>query len=172
MLLEMGRWIDGSALQDGALWALRGIPGFPPLIQTAHILGVAVVMGTVVMLNLRTLGIAAPGQSLDEMTRRVVPWLGCALAANLVSGAFLLFARPFRYFGNPVFAWKLGFLVPAVLLTAAFYLAARREPDFWTRGARRRIAAKGVALLSLGLWIMTAMAGRWIAYAEYLFHPA
>lgn len=172
MLLEIGRWIDGSVLQDGALWALRGVPGFPPLIQTAHILGVAVVMGTAVLLNLRALGLAAPGQRLDEMARRTAPWLAGALAGNLVSGSFLLFARPFRYFGNPVFAWKLGFLVPALLLTAAFCLAAGREADFWERSAKRRLAAKAVALPSLGLWIMTAMAGRWIAYAEYLFDPA
>ncbi len=165
MLLEIGRWIDGSVLQDGALWALRGIPGFPPLIQTAHILGVAVVMGTAALLSLRALGLAVPGQALDEMARRIAPWLGWALACNLASGSFLLFARPFRYFGNPVFAWKLGFLLPAVLLTAALCLAAGRGTDL-------RIAAKGAALLSLALWIMTAMAGRWIAYAEYLFHPA
>ena len=43
---SIGGLIAGSFLQDGALWALRNIPGFPPIIQTVHILGIAVVMGS------------------------------------------------------------------------------------------------------------------------------
>ena len=45
---SIGTLLDGSFLQSGALWALSTIPGFPPIIQTVHILGIAVVMGSVV----------------------------------------------------------------------------------------------------------------------------
>lgn len=169
---SIGILLDGSFLQDGALWALRTIPGFPPIIQTVHILGIAVVMGTVVMLDLRILGLAVPSQKISEMTGRVMPWLWWALASNFVSGAFFLFARPNRYFNNPIFGWKLSFLIPAILLTLMFHLMSKQQDDFWESTSKRLWTARGIALLSLGLWIMVAMAGRWIAYAEYIYFPA
>lgn len=169
---SIGGLIAGSFLQDGALWALRNIPGFPPIIQTVHILGIAVVMGSVVMLDLRILGLAVPSQKISEMTRRLMPWLWWALASNFVSGAFFLFARPNRYFNNPVFGWKVSFLIPAILLTLLFYAMNQWQQDYWELNAQRLWTARGIALLSLGLWIMVAMAGRWIAYAEYIYYPA
>lgn len=169
---NIGALLDGSFLQAGALWALQTIPGFPPIIQTVHILGIAVVMGSVVMLDLRILGLAVPSQKIAEMTNRLLPWLWWALAVNLLSGAFFLFARPNRYFSNPIFAWKISFLIPAVLLTLFFHLMSRQQKGYWELNSRRLWSARVIALFSLGLWIMVALAGRWIAYVEYIYYPA
>lgn len=124
------------------------------------------------MLDLRILGLAVPSQSISEMTKRVMPWLWWALASNFVSGAFFLLGRPNRYFNNPVFGWKLSFLIPAILLTLFFHLMSKRQDGFWELNSKRLWTARAIALLSLGLWIMVAMAGRWIAYAEYIYFPA
>ena len=169
---SIGGLLSGSFLQSGALWALRNIPGFPPIIQTVHILGIAVVMGSVVLLDLRILGLAVPSQKLSEMTKRVMPWLWWALASNFVSGSFFLFGRPNRYFNNPIFGWKLSFLIPAIGLTLFFHLMSKTQVDYWELNSKRIWTAKAIALLSLGLWIMVAMAGRWIAYSEYIYFPA
>jgi len=169
---SIGTLLDGSFLQAGALWALTTIPGFPPIIQTVHILGIAVVMATVVMLDLRILGLAVRSQQISEMTNRLLPWLWWALGSNLVSGGFFVVGRPIRYFNNPVFGWKVSFLIPAILLTLFFHLMSRTEPGYWELNSNRLWTARGIALLSLGLWIMVAMAGRWIAYSEYLYFPA
>ncbi len=169
---NIGLLLDGSFLQAGALWALRTLPGFPPIIQTVHILGIAVVMASVVMLDLRILCVAVPSQKIPEMTNRLMPWLWWALASNLVSGAFFLFGRPNRYFNNPVFGWKIGFLIPAVLLTLFFHLMSKQQENYWELNAKRLWSARAIALLSLVLWVMVAMAGRWIAYVEYIYYPA
>lgn len=169
---NIGGLIAGSFLQDGALWALRNIPGFPPIIQTVHILGISVVMGSIVILDLRILGLAVPSQKISEMTNRLMPWLWWALASNFISGSFFLFARPNRYFNNPVFGWKVSFLTSAILLTLFFYAMSRRQHGYWELNSKRLWTARGIALLSLGLWIMVAMAGRWIAYMEYIYFPA
>lgn len=169
--LSLAAAIEGSPLQAGALWALRSIPGFPPIIQTLHILGIAAVMGSVVMINLRMIGLALPSQELGEMSRRLTPWLWWALGSNLFSGGFFLFARPYRYFDNPVFLWKIGFMVPAIGISF-FLWRAIQSAQAWTLQTSTPLGGKLLALLCLGLWVMTAMAGRWIAYAEYLFYPA
>jgi len=106
------------------------------------------------------------------MSRRVMPWFWWALASNFVSGSFFLFGRPNRYFNNPIFGWKLSFLIPAILLTLFFHLMSKAQTDYWELNSKRLWTARAIALLSLGLWIMVAMAGRWIAYSEYIYFPA
>jgi len=166
----LAQLIDGSFLQSGARWALNTIPGFPPIIQTVHILGIAVVMATVVLLNLRVLGVVLPSQDLGDMTRRVMPWFWIILAANVISGAFFVFARPNRYFYNPVFTWKMGFLLVAVALILLFYLMHRRRPGYWSEAGHKWLA-RGLALATLALLVLVMLAGRWIAYLEYLQYP-
>jgi hypothetical protein len=162
--------LSDSFLQSGALWALNNIPGFPPIIQTVHILGIAVVMGTAVLLNLRVLGLAAPSQDLTELTNRVMPWFWIALVSNFISGAFFVFGRPNRYFNNPVFASKMAFLVPAILLLAFFYAMHKKQAGYWQQDSKKWIA-RGIAIVSIALWIMVCTGGRWIAYLEYLQYP-
>ena len=168
---SIGGLISGSFLQSASLWTLTNVPGFPPIIQAVHIIGISVVMGTIVLLDLRILGLAVPSQAISEMTQRLMPWLWYALATNLVSGAFFVFARPNRYFNNPIFGWKLSFLISAVTLTLIFHLMSKSQEDFWELNPSRKLSAKAIALVSLGLWIMIIMAGRWIAYTEYLYFP-
>lgn len=167
---SFGPLLTDSFLQSGALWALSNIPGFPPIIQTVHILGIAVVMGTAVLLGLRILGLAVPSQGLSEMTNRVMPWFWSAFIVNVVSGAFFVFGRPMRYFNNPVFATKLACLFPAVMLLAFFFIMHRRNPSFWEQPARKW-QARSIALLWIVFILMVCTAGRWIAYLEYLEYP-
>jgi hypothetical protein len=162
--------ITDSFLQVGALFMLQNIPGFPPIIQTVHILGIAVVMGSVVLLNFRILGLAVPSQGVSDMTSRIMPWFGWALASNIFSGAFFVLGRPNRYFNNPVFLWKMSFLIAAVALALFVFLMHKKQPGYWEVTSRKWLA-RGIALLSLGCWIMVITAGRWIAYLEYIEYP-
>jgi hypothetical protein len=50
-----------------------------------------------------------------------------------------------------------------------FTRLGRREDDYWDASLSRKRRAKAMASVSLVLWVMVVLAGRWIAYAEYLF---
>ncbi|MEX0617652.1 MAG: DUF6644 family protein [Pseudohongiellaceae bacterium] len=169
---QLASLLADSPMRDASLYMLRNIPGFPPIIQTIHILAIAVVMGSIVMIDLRMLGLAVRSQQISEMIRRLMPWFWTALVTLAISGSFFVFARPARYFNNPVFIWKFTFLLPALILALVLHLLSRREVDFWGRSGSRLLTGRLIALTSLGLWIMVAMAGRWIAYSEYLYYPA
>ena len=168
--VAIGDLIDGSFLQAGSLWVLTNVPGFPPIIQTIHILGIAAIMGTAVLLNLRLLGLAVPSQDITEMTERSTPILYFALVSNVISGSFFVFGRPTRYFSNPVFASKMAFLMAAICLLVYFMRMHRKTAGYWEQESRTW-AGKTFALISLGLWIMVSLAGRWIAYLEHLQYP-
>jgi hypothetical protein len=148
-------------LQDTVVYLLSNVPGLPPIVQTVHLLGIATILGTAVLLNLRILGLALPSQDVQELTRRVMPWLWCALPVMLLSGLPFVIARPQRYFTNPIFAWKFALLVPAIALAAVLHVMNVRRPHHW--------GVKPLAAVALLLWIGVVLAGRWIAYVDYLF---
>lgn len=145
---------------------LSTVPGLPPILQTIHLLGLVMLMGSAVMMNLRVLNLAGHRQQLQEMLQRLFPWVFWALPVMLLSGLPFLLARPQRYLNNPVFAYKAAFLAVALILTAVLWFSFRRgmtQQQSWL--------IKALALVSLSAWLMTAMAGRWVAYADYLFWP-
>lgn len=167
-LNDLARSIGSSGLHDTVVDWLSNVPGLPPIVQTVHLLGIAVVLGSIVLLDLRILGLALPSQDVQELTRRVMPWLWCTLPLMLLSGLPFVLARPQRYFSNPIFGWKFALLLPALALAATLHIISIRKPDYW-QVRRTRTAAKLIAAVSLLLFVGVVLAGRWIAYADYLF---
>lgn len=169
VLLDLANTLADSPLRTGVVYLLRNVPGLPPIVQTIHILSVAAIMGSAVIVDLKVLGLALPSQGRSELVRRLMPWTWRALAVLALTGGNFFLARPPSYVVNPVFRLKFTMLVPAVILAAIVHRTMADEEGFWQRTRLRALAAKMVAALSLLLWIGVAMAGRWIAYADYLF---
>jgi hypothetical protein len=171
MLADLGRALTGSPANELARDLLGNVPGLPPIVQTVHILSITAIMGSIVLIDLRVLGLALPSQRPGELVRRLMPWTWWALPCLALSGLMFVFARPSRYLVNPVFGLKFALLVPAILLGIVFQRATARDQDFWERSTARRRSGKAIAACSLALWVGVIMAGRWIAYADYLFPP-
>ena len=161
--------LAASQASEIAVYLLGNVPGLPPIAQSLHILGIAVVMGSIVMVNLKFLGLAVPSHNVSEMIDRLMPWVWWALLLNAVTGLLFVVARPLRYFFNPVFGIKFSLLVPAVVLAFVVHNLSKREAHYWEQSSARRFSAKVIAALSLLLWIGVVLSGRWIAYADYLF---
>jgi hypothetical protein len=112
-----------------------------PVIESIHVIGLAAFVGTVVLTDLRTLGLRLPD------TRRLKPWTHSGLAAMLLTGAVMFFADTPRYLHNPAFQVKAVLLVLA--LAAHFTL--------------RRSGTRFAAILTLVLWTGVVLAARAIA---------
>jgi hypothetical protein len=166
---RVAAWLAGSQAQEAAVYLLGNVPGLPPIAQSLHIIGIAVVMSSTVMIHLRILGLAAPSQQVSEMIGRLMPWTWWALLVNAITGLLFVVGRPNRYFFNPVFGWKFMCLVPAVVIALVIYRMNQHEPGYWERTAARLISARLMAVVSLLLWVGVVLAGRWIAYTDYLY---
>ena len=160
----LAQFLGTGWLHDHVVLWLRTVPGLPPIVQSIHILSIACVMASIVMIDLRVLGWAVPSQTPSEMMRRLLPWLWSALIVLLLSGAMFVIARPRRYFVNPIFGAKFALLAVALVSTLLLRRMLRKN-------AAPNGAAKAVAGLSLIAWLGVMMAGRWIAYADYLIDP-
>jgi hypothetical protein len=168
-LESLTSWIANSAANDLALALLGNVPGSPPILQTIHLLSIVAIMASALMIDLRILGLAIPSQEIQEMAQRLRYWTLAGVIGVFSSGVWFVLARPNRYFNNPVFQIKFALLVPALLCSYCIFRIAIRKPDFWAKHSWR---GKLLAAVSLLLWVGVVLAGRWIAYAEYLFWPA
>jgi hypothetical protein len=163
--------LTDSPTREWVRYLLGNVPGLPPLAQSLHILGIAAVVGSIGMVNLRFLGLALPGQNVSEMIRRLLPWTWYALAANFVTGLLFILARPNRYFYNPVATFKFSALLLAAALAFGVYWMNRKEHGYWEASDDRLFAARSISAASLLLWIGVMLGGRWIAYSEYITDP-
>ena len=170
---QLASIIDQSALQAAALWALQNVPGFPPIIQTIHILGVAAIMGSIVLISARGMGLGLRSQALDEMVERLFPWLWLAMASNIFSGAFFVLARPYRYADNPIFIVKISMIFLAFPLAHVLRYLIRSESYVGKQAIEKQkpTGIRVISFLSIILWLSITVSGRWIAYVEYLFYP-
>ena len=153
-------WIAESSVRETVLYLLMNVPGLPPIVQTVHIAAIAVVMASVVFIALRVLNIALPGQQPQEMVKRLMPWFWWALPVLFLSGIVFVIARPDRYLYNPIAGWKVLFIVIAV--TTALVLQRRAHK-------LERRSAQALALILLSAIVGVVLAGRWIAYVDYIY---
>jgi hypothetical protein len=156
---DLARALAATPLPGLALYLLSNVPGFPPIVQTIHLLSISAIMGSVVLIDLKVLGLALPHQGTRELIRRLMPWTWAALPLLALSGLVFIVAQPHRYFDNPMFRLKFTLLVPAIALAAVFHASDLKDGKL----------AKLLAAVSLCLWLGVAMAGRWIAYVDYLW---
>lgn len=166
---EVAQTIAESELRVWVIEMLTSVPGLPPILQSIHILAVAVIVSAIALTQMRYLGLAVWVQEPGEMLRRGVPVAAWALFVAFASGISFVIARPARYFLNPVAYWKVVFLFTALGLAAALYVRERRNPGVWTATVGARWTTGVLSVLGLVAWTGVIFAGRWIAYADYLY---
>ncbi len=145
--------------------ALRASVWLYPLVNTLHVVGLALLFGAIAPLDLRLLD-AFRRVPLAPLAATLVPVATAGLLLALVSGALMFVTRPLDYLAEPLFGLKLGLLAMAVL--NALWL--RRDAEWHRVGEAsgepppRRWRWRGHGLLSLLLWLGVITAGRLIGY--------
>jgi hypothetical protein len=137
-----------------------------PVLQTIHILAIALVISSAYLLHLRLIGLTRGEEGADAISRRFLPFIWGPLPVLLATGAVLIVAEPARSLENPSFALKMALLLGALGLTALYQRKLAGTPGYWRATASRRAAVKLIAALSLALWTGIVLAGRWIAYTQ------
>ncbi|HKR89926.1 MAG TPA: DUF6644 family protein [Phenylobacterium sp.] len=144
---------------------IQSVSWIIPSLQTVHILAISVVLGSILLVDLRLLGLVGRGVALDAVVRRFAAWLWWSLLVLAITGSVLVVGEPDRSLTNPVFQTKLVLVALAALATLAITRPVAGDPQFWTATPARLAAGRGLALVSLAIWLAVIIAGRWIAYA-------
>ena len=141
------RWLQNTPA--GA--TIRDSPILFPSFMTVHLIGIAMLLGTILMMDLNLLGVAMRRQTAQEIGEQLKGWMLGGLALVLGSGGFLFVARALRCYRNPYFRWKMLLLA----LALAHHFSLHRRAVSAANGVVRRVAA-GV---SLALWFGAGLIG-------------
>lgn len=131
------------------------------LVNAAHILGIAMLFGAILALDLRILGLA-PAVPLAAVAPYLSRLAGAGMLVVIVSGLCLFSVRPMEYAQNPAFLVKIGFVGLGLINVALVHFG--RSWRSVLNGERPDRAARFSALLSIAVWIAAVVAGRWIGF--------
>ena len=156
-MLPFFEWCEntaaGHAIRD-SLWLF-------PVIESFHLLALALMGGAVLLLDLRMLGLGLRRQPVAHLARDAQPWLIGALITMLTTGLLLFTSEAIKCYYSSAFWTKMSFLLPAILFT----FTVRRKVSLAEEGRVRPVWIKLVALISVSLWTVVGAAGRWIGFS-------
>ena len=135
-----------------------------PTVQSIHIAGIGLVLGSVFMIDLRILGWAGMDQSLRQTTRRFGPWLTAALCLLLATGLLMVIGEPVRELVTFSFWLKMFLVAVGTLVAAVFQITLRKHEQHWEETLVKRRLIKGLAISTFLIWMCIIILGRLIAY--------
>jgi hypothetical protein len=156
-LKQFAEWLSTTFLsvfiQNHNSWAI-------PTIQSIHIVGIAIVLGSVFMIVLRLLGWAGMDQTLRQTTNRFGPWLMGALWLMLATGILMVIGEPVRELMTFSFWLKMFLVAVGTVIAAVFQRSVRKHEGDPVTSA----PLKSLAVLTFLIWACIIVLGRLIAY--------
>ena len=164
--------MPSTAISDFAAWAattpLSNFFGthlwLIPASQSIHYMALAILFSSAAIIDLHLLGLVRVHQSLSRTVQRFVPGIWIALVVMTLTGLLLLIAEPARSMTTWEFQSKMVMLLCVIVLTLFMQRRVAAQSGGWGSSADVPVSARLFAVVSLMLWLLIIVAGRWIAY--------
>jgi hydrogenase-4 membrane subunit HyfE len=156
-LNEFCVWLDGTPASQ----VVQTTAWIVPTVQTIHILAIAVVMTSALMIDLRLIGILGRDQPIERMSTRFFPAIWWVVFVLFVTGVIMIVGEPARSLQNPIFQLKMALLIVALIVT---YFLQRLSNNKTLADGNAALSARAMAVVSVLLWTGIIFSGRWIAY--------
>jgi hypothetical protein len=134
-----------------------------PWIESAHVLFLALVAGTIFLVDSRLLGLTSTHLRVTYLSDRLLPWTWTAFVGAAITGTLMFMAGATHYASNAPFLIKMALLVLAGVNMLYFQLVTFRGVQNWDTG-RAVPAARAAGAISMTVWILVIGFGRWIGF--------
>ena len=155
-LLPFFRWCDSTWIGV----TIRESRYLFPIIETVHLLGLTLLLGTTIIISLRLFGLGMRRQSVTQLAEDLAPWTLGSLMAMLATGVLLFLSEALKCYDSPPFRLKMAFLLAAILYQFTVYRRFTRSAN----AASMRVWSGVIAAISLGLWFGVGLMGRAIGF--------
>jgi hypothetical protein len=155
-VLSAFQWLGHTSVGRAMQHSTYGVA----IVEMVHLLALAIFGGTVLLVDLRLLGIGLKRQSASRLHRELSPLFWGSFAVIVFSGIIILSAEPMKCYYNTAFRAKMAVLCVALL----FHFTAHRNAVASAKGAVSSVWARSAAALSLALWLAVGFAGRAIGF--------
>ena len=135
-----------------------------PLLEATHVIGLALVFGTIAIIDLRLIGLASSQRSFKRMYSDILKWTWAAFVLTGLTGALMFITNATVYYHNFYFRTKMLLLVLAGINMGIFELTIGRRVDSWDKDPSAPPLGRVVGVLSIALWIAVIFMGRLIGF--------
>jgi Family of unknown function (DUF6644) len=159
-MLPFCKWLEQTSVGAGireSLWLF-------PAIETLHLLGMAALVGTTSVFNLRLLGFILRRERVSELAARLFPWTWVGFAVQVVTGALLFMSEAVKIYPNPAFRLKMLLIFLAGVHALIFHCKVYRNLATWDDPGLLPARAKLTGFVSILLWVGIVAAGRFIGF--------
>lgn len=153
-------WISDTFISH----AMRDVFWLWPFMENLHFLGLSVMFGALLAIDLRVIGLAPAIPMRGAM--KLIPLVLIAFSVNLLTGIAFIAADPWRYFFNLAFQWKMGLILLAGANALWFWFGEHTRLVQLAEGEQADFQAKVIAAISLVAWVAVIVLGRLIPYLE------
>jgi hypothetical protein len=145
--------------------AIREAGTLFPWIESTHVLMAVIVVGSIAIVDLRLIGVAAHRRGARQLILDLLPFTWMAFVGAVITGSLLFTSNAIGYIDSKPFLFKMVVLVLAGINMAVFHLTAYRRIGDWDETMPTPPAARISGILSLTLWIVVVFLGRWIGFS-------
>src|SRR6202158_218859 len=145
MLLHLCRWLQ----ENSFIAMLNGTPWTAAALEIVHYFSMFILVGSMVIVDLRVLGLVGRRQDATELADRLFSWIWASLALNALSGVLMFARSATSYYGNDVFYDKVMVIVLAIVAN----IIVQQKVLKWNQLPAMPAWAKLVAVVSIVLWI-------------------
>ncbi|MBV9768799.1 MAG: hypothetical protein JOZ32_04440 [Bryobacterales bacterium] len=135
-----------------------------PILDVLHCVGILLVAGTIVIVDLRLLGFGMRRAPVSSVLGQVLPWTRSGFVFMLLTGSLIAWSEPLKLYKSPFFRVKLAFLTLAGLNALFFHYSVSRGIGAWDSASLTPARARLAAVISIVCWICVIAAGRAIGY--------
>ncbi len=130
-----------------------------PAIEAVHLLGLAMLGGAILVVDLRLLGVGLRGQAIPQVAAAAQKWLVLAIVVLLATGIPLFLSEAVKCYFNTSFWVKMV----ALLIGLVFTFTIRNRVA--SSGTASPVVYRLVGAFSIIVWVVVAAAGRWIGFS-------
>jgi hypothetical protein len=164
-LHSFANWLVNTTLSV----ALAKSSWLVPAMQTTHIVAIAILFSSVLMVGLRVMGWAGRDQTLKATVERFCPWFWGSLVVLAITGMILIVTEPPRQLLAISFWLKMSILAIAIAIAVLFLRSIDRNAAYWESAARLRTKVFGIVIFCV--WCLVVFLGRFIAFDEQIWGP-
>lgn len=159
-LLEICEWLESTQIGT----TIRESVTIFPIIESTHVLALAISVGGILWFDLRTLGINMRGQAVSEVYRQVKPLMIGGFLIMVFTGMLLFWAHAVQCYNNVFFRFKLAAMLMAGVNAAYYHFKTERSIADWDKSPAPPMSVRMAGLLSLIFWGGVVASGRLMAY--------
>jgi hypothetical protein len=135
-----------------------------PVVESVHVLAICLVVGSILVVDLRLLGLASTRWPVSRLTWAILPLTWVAFVVAVASGGLMFISNATKYLGNGFFVAKMILIGIAGLNMVVFHFVGARDLSKWDDQSRPPFSARLAGGLSLLLWVAVVACGRWIGF--------